>query len=257
MKKDKDSMVPSTLSTPTIFRCDKQVSLSDINFRDAIEAQLSIELDDKKVAHQLAPFIIEGIFDKKAKLVEANKVNNLIAFAFGNRANDSNNPDELAKPGPMNKDLAACCMRLYRSKRVKMYVQWEIARFLNSEYYPDINDDDVISIEPYRDDEGKLVYLSTDGVVTSILDNYNQGDPDNLGVTAVIGHSDHVKRCVMVCRSHGIDAYAPNGLTLPSWYDDLSAQAWTRRRDLYVLQDTAAQLSMIAQANIAKAYSKG
>ena len=172
-----------------------------------------------------------GITTGEAGLIHTST---LIAFAFGNRPNDSGNPDELAEPGPMNEALAACCAALYRQKPVPMYVQWEIARFLDSDRYPDIPARDVISIEPYWDNEGKLVYLSTDGVVEAIVRDYAGGDAATLGMAAVIGHRDHVKRCIITCRARKVASHAPEGIELPVWYDEQSDQPWTRRRDLSV-----------------------
>ena len=180
----------------------------------------------------------------------------VIAFAFGNRPNASGNPDELAEPGPMNEALAACCAALYRQKPVPMYVQWEIARFLDSARYPDIPTRDVISIEPYWDDEGKLVYLSTDGVVEAIIRDYADGEAAALGTAA----SSVIATTSNAASSPAVPARwraMPRRIELPVWYDEQSDQPWTRRRDLYVLQDMSVQLLGIAQANIAQAYPNG
>lgn len=230
---------------------------SPADFSATLIDRLTAELKDEKTARQLVPFIEEANFNMTPPSIAIAETNTLIAFAFGNRPNDSGNPDELAKPGPMNEALAACCAALYRQKAMPMYVQWEIARYLDSTRYPDIPARDVISIEPYWDEAGKLVYLSTDGVVEAIVRDYAGGDPATLGTAAVIGHRDHVKRCIMTCRARKVASHAPEGIELPVWYDEQSAQPWTRRRDLYVLQDISAQLMGVAQANIAKAYPNG
>lgn len=227
------------------------------DFSTTLTDRLTAELKDENTARQLRPFIEEANFNMTPPSIAIADTSALIAFAFGNRPNDSGNPDELAKPGPMNEALAACCAALYRQKAMPMYVQWEIARYLDSPRYPDIPARDVISIEPYWDADGKLVYLSTDGVVEAIVRDYAGGDPATLGTAAVIGHRDHVKRCIMTCRAREVASHAPEGIELPVWYDEQSAQPWTRRRDLYVLQDITVQLMGVAQANIAKAYPNG
>jgi hypothetical protein len=40
-------------------------------------------------------------------------------------------------------------------------------------------------------------------------------------------------------------------------YDANSGQAWTRRRDLYLLHDMAAQMMMARAAAIARVYPEG
>lgn len=257
-----------TQSYPGAVECPLATTLAGCNssndsegitadFSTILTDRLTAELKDENTARQLRPFIEEANFNMTPPSIAIADTSTLIAFAFGNRPNDSGNPDELAKPGPMNEALAACCAALYRQKAMPMYVQWEIARYLDSPRYPDIPARDVISIEPYWDADGKLVYLSTDGVVEAIVRDYAGGDPATLGTAAVIGHRDHVKRCIMTCRARKVASHAPEGIELPVWYDEQSAQPWTRRRDLYVLQDITAQLMGVAQANIAKAYPNG
>lgn len=262
MDKHRRRVTLGLLSTPlvaTLAGCnssnDSQGSAAD--FRTTLTDRLSAELHDEQTASQLAPFIEEACFNMTPSRVAIDQAHCVIAFAFGNRPNASGNPDELAEPGPMNEALAACCAAVYRQKPVPMYVQWEIARFLDSARYPDIPTRDVISIEPYWDDEGKLVYLSTDGVVEAIVRDYAGGEAAALGTAAVIGHRDHVKRCIITCRARKVTSHAPEGIELPVWYDEQSDQPWTRRRDLYVLQDMSVQLLGIAQANIAQAYPNG
>lgn len=231
---------------------------SPVDFSTTLTERLSAELHDEQTARRLAPFIEEACFNMTPSRVVIDSVNCVIAFAFGNRPNASGNPDELAEPGPMNEALAACCAALYRQKPVPMYVQWEIACFLDSKAYGDIPTTDIIPIKPYWDDAGKLIYLSTDDVVKKIIEEHTQDqDPATLGMAAIIGHRDHVKRCIMTCRARKVASHAPEGIALPVWYDEQSAQPWTRRRDLYVLQDISAQLMGVAKANIAQAYPDG
>ncbi|SFN20406.1 hypothetical protein SAMN05216516_103272 [Izhakiella capsodis] len=222
------------------------------NFDKILDSKLTLELSDKKTAETLEPYISDKIFTFTPKEMDICAVDNVIAFAFGNRPNASDDKNALAEPGPMNKELADCCADLYRKKRVPMFMQWEIARYFEAGDYPDIPSCDVNSIEPYWNEKGELIYLSTDGVVESIITTHFKNNPSALGCVAVIGHRDHVKRCIMTCENRKLAAYAPKNLRLPGWYDEKSWQLWTRRRDLYVLMDISSQLSMQAQINIGK-----
>jgi len=187
------------LSAPlvaTLAGCDSSNDTQAVaaDFHTTMLDKLTAELNDEKTARQLAPFIEEACFNMTPSRVAIDQAHCVIAFAFGNRPNAS-----------------ACCAALYRQKPVPMYVQWEIARFLDSARYPDIPARDVISIEPYWDNDGKLIYLSTDDVVKKIIKDYcPDQDPANLGTAAVIGHRDHVKRCIATCRSNRVASYAPN-----------------------------------------------
>lgn len=218
-----------------------------------VSDKLSEELNDESTARILAPYIMEASFNMTPPTRPISEASTLIAFAFGNRPNASGDPNQLAEPGPMNAELARCCAEVWRKKPMPMYVQWEIARHLNTPAYADISSTDIISVEPIIDN-GKLVYLSTDGVAADIINKHFNGAPSALKQTAVIGHRDHVKRCIMTCKARQISAFAPQEIKLPVWYDELSDQPWTRRRDLYVLTDITAQLTMMKDANIAQAY---
>lgn len=219
--------------------------------------RLALELEDRPTAELLAPAIVDAGFMMAPPKDEIAAASLVIGFAFGNRPNPQNDPNKLALPGPMNRVLAHCCAAVYRKKALPMYLQWEIARCLLAPEFADIPRHAIISIEPYWDAQGRLVYLSTDGVVETILKNHFANDPTLAGNAAIIGHHDHVKRCIITCRGRRIHGFAPRGIALPRWYDRRSAQPWTRRRDLYVLQDVAAQLSMAAQTRIAQAYPNG
>ena len=236
-----------------ITRCLPHVSA----FQRAAINKLSAELCDHRTAETLAPFITDAGFNMTPRSGFIHEASLLIAFAFGNRPNAEHDPDKLALPGPMNLELAHCCAAVWRKKHMPMYVQWEIARCLHEPEFAQIPRKDIISIEPYWDDTGKLIYLSTDGVVQEIVEKYYHNDPASMGKAAVIGHRDHVKRCILTCAARKVKGFAPKGIGLPVWYDMQSDQPWTRHRDLYVLQDVAGQMMMAAQANISQAYPQG
>ncbi|AYO37216.1 hypothetical protein [Serratia sp. P2ACOL2] len=225
--------------------------IKDEIFHGVLCNKLTMDLGDKSVSSVLAGHLDATIFDNHPPYGSIGDTSIIIAFAFGNRENVTGSKNELAQPGPMNNDLADCCARVYRMKPMRMYVQWEIARYLSSkEMYPDIPAEDIVSIEPEWDGQGNLTYLSTDGVLQAIINKYFGGNPAAVGTAAVIGHGDHVKRCVMTCQMRNVKGYALKEVTLPVWYDNQSSQAWTRRRDLYVLNDMANRLMMVAQKNI-------
>ncbi|MGV3345299.1 hypothetical protein ACGVWS_05945 [Enterobacteriaceae bacterium LUAb1] len=228
--------------------------LCNYAFQKNMTEKLISELGNDGTAEKLVPFINDAVVIRYPEVICAAQMDVIIGLAFGNRPNASGNENELAEPGPVNADLAHCCARFYRQKHVPMYLQWEIARFFQAGNFPDIPLSDVYSIEPYWDKQGNLIYLSTDGVVHEIVEKYFNNNPAAVGKAAVIGHRDHVKRCVVTCRDRKVNAFAPADLTLPVWYDQQSWQAWTRRRDLYVLQDMAVQMMTIAKANIANAF---
>ncbi|MQY36501.1 hypothetical protein SRB17_45030 [Streptomyces sp. RB17] len=52
-------------------------------------------------------------------------------------------------------------------------------------------------------------------------------------------------------------AYAPRGITMPGTYDPESGQAWTRRRDLYLVHGMAARWQAVRARLVAPAYPNG
>ncbi|MGL5028119.1 MAG: hypothetical protein ACRC6P_19390 [Shewanella oncorhynchi] len=248
------ALAAATTTTLTGCNDSDKNHVANEDFNHIITQRLSSELNDSLTAEHLIPFIVEASFNMTPAVSSIDQANVLIGFAFGNRPNESGKPNELAKPGPMNEALAACCAAIYRKKPMTMYIQWEIARFLDSERYTDIPSKDIVSIEPHWDENGGLIYLSTDGVVQDIINQHFDGDPTTVGTTVVVAHRDHIKRCIATCRLRNVIGYAAKGIELPHWYDDKSDQPWTRRRDLYVLQDIAAQMMTMAQVNIVQAY---
>ncbi|HEY9414832.1 MAG TPA: hypothetical protein VIQ30_08760 [Pseudonocardia sp.] len=151
----------------------------------------------------------------------------IIAFAFGNRppANGGDPATTLAEPGPTNEALADVIAAMVRTKRVPVYAQWEIARILESKHH--VNN--VVSIEPVIEEDGTIVYLSTDGVAKQVAEL--QADlPGGPGRASVVGFRDHHKRCVLTCRANDLVAHAPEGVAMPRDYDAESGQVWTRYR---------------------------
>lgn len=217
----------------------------------AMHHKLATELDDDVLAKQVSEMIYDICLIAQPKECPVNEVDSILALAFGNRPNAKSGnsilpgeQEELADPGPTNEQLADAVYKLYSQRPVSIYAQWEIARFLTSKYQLT----NVVSIEPIFTPGGKIEYLSTLGVMQQVV--IKAKGAANLGTCAVIGHHDHVRRCVMTAESCGIRAFKPEGITLPTEYDPESGQAWTRSRALYVPVDLAARLQMAAQRNI-------
>lgn len=217
---------------------------------------LGRELNDGRTARVTAPRIFEIGFNWHPPTIRLSKIDFLLAFAFGNRppANGGDPTRVLPEPGPMNEDLADTIVRvLNRARRpLKVYAQWEIARHLESKY----GMDDVYAIEPVFAADGTITYLSTVGVIEQVVD-LRTNEPGGVGTAGVIGFRDHVKRCVLTTRSLGVDAYAPQGFSMPGTYDPLSAQAWTRDRDIYLVHDMYAQVAMLREELISQRYPNG
>lgn len=217
----------------------------------AMQNKLATELDDEVLAKQVSEMIYDICLISQPKECPVSEVDSILALAFGNRPNAKSGnsllpgeQEELADPGLTNEQLADAVYELYSQRPVSIYAQWEIARFLVSKYQL-VN---VVSIEPTFTSQGKIEYLSTLGVVQQAV--IIAKGAANLGTCAVIGHHDHVRRCIMTAESCGLRAFKPEGITLPSDYDPESGQVWTRSRALYVPIDLAARLQMAALQNI-------
>lgn len=191
--------------------------------------------------------------------IAAARIDRIVAYGFGNRANAASgntptngaNQTALPDPGPVNEALADAVYAIRRLKSVKVYAQWEIARFLASKYQMA----DVHSIEPVVAADGSITYLSTDGVAAAIV--ALEGGGAAMGGVAVVGHRDHAKRCIQTSRARGMAAAAVAEVPLPTLYEPQSGQAWTRRRDLYLVHDMYAQFATLRANLIAAAYPNG
>ncbi|MEJ0037905.1 MAG: hypothetical protein WDO68_17830 [Gammaproteobacteria bacterium] len=225
-------------------------AISREDFRKYMTDYLATELGSREAAESLVPALMESALCWRPDAVPAAKINRIIAYAFGNRSGPKD-PKALPFPGPMNEELADTVMRVHKLKPVRIYAQWEIARFLTDKH----GLKDVVSIEPVARPDGTLEYLSTDGVARSIIAQ-DGGDATAMGIVAVVAHADHVQRCVDWSRLRGINAYVAKEVPMPAPYDPLSGQDWTRRRDLYLLHDVLTRLSLVRSQAMAKAASE-
>ncbi|WP_329164160.1 hypothetical protein OG709_00075 [Streptomyces sp. NBC_01267] len=217
-------------------------------------AALSAEIGDKGTARSLVPHLHDVGFVWHPETIALRKLDFVVAYGFGNRppAGGGDPAKVRPEPGPVNEDLADTVARIRRHRDIPVYAQWEIARFLESKYRMR----NVTSIEPVIAPDGTITYLSTDGVAAQIAED-RKHLPGGIGTAGVVGFRDHVKRCVQTTRDRGIRAYAPEGFAMPHTYDPESGQAWTRRRDLYLVHDMAAQWQILREKLITQAYPHG
>ena len=208
---------------------------------------LAGELGDENDARRLAAHLAEAGLRwdyPKFPVIEADTV---VAYSFGYRSATGrvsgetglSETEELPEPGPINAMLADAVQAIRAIRPVRVYAQWEIADVLATNH----GMKDVMPIRPVTGADGTKTYLSTDGVAAAVV--AQAGTAEALGRVAVVGHRDHVKRCILVSRRHGMTAAAAREVPLPVHYDPHSAQPWTRRRDVYLLSDVLAQLTMM------------
>jgi hypothetical protein len=212
------------------------------------------ELDDPDTARALVSYLHDAGFGRQPETAALEDLDFIVAYAFGNRPPaGGGDPSKVRyEPGPVNEELADTVARVRGRRSIPVYAQWEIARFLDSKYRME----NVTSIEPETAPDGTLTYLNTDGVAAQVVGARRQV-PGGVGTAGVIGFRDHVERCLQTTRDRGMTAYAPRGFTMPGTYDPESGQAWTRRRDLYLMHDMTARWKTLRQKLIAQAYPDG
>jgi hypothetical protein len=258
--------VMTSLMTATLAGCggsnpNSTILISDANLQAEMNSKLSLELNDATTAKTLVPIQFDVGLTWDLPTIAASQINRIVAYSFGNRPNaasgntsaNATNQAALPDPGPINEALADAVHEIYLLKPVKVYAQWEIARFLVSKYQ--MNSSNLVSIEPVTASDGTITYLSTDGVAAAIIGH--EGSAAAMGNVAVVGHRDHAKRCIETSVARGMAAAAVAGVNLPVNYDPLSGQPWTRRRDLYLVHDMYAQLAVKAAALTSAAYPNG
>ncbi|WP_035796736.1 hypothetical protein [Kitasatospora mediocidica] len=222
----------------------------DARLQSEMRSALADKLDDAGAAAALVPSIFDIGFTWDPPTTRVSGIDFILAYSFGNRApaGGGDPAKVLYEPGPVNEALADTVAKVRARRNVPVYAQWEIARFLRSKY----GMTDVTSVEPVIAADGTITYLSTYGVAAQVV-NLRKSLPAGVGTAGVVGFRDHVKRCVETTRLAGVaSAYAPAGFTMPGTYDPQSGQAWTRRRDLYLVHDMSAQWQMLEQQLLAR-----
>ena len=224
-----------------------------------LAAALEAQLGDRETAEITARRILETALSWTPPTAPMARLDGIIAYAFGNRLRpaaaasvDAPLDERLADPGPVNAGLADIVAALHRLRPVRIYAQWEIARVLRDRHALQ----EVVSIEPELGDDGRIIYLSTDGVARAAA-ALDRARADPAAALAVVAHHDHARRCVQITRAAGFAAFVAAEVPLPSDYDPQSGQTWTRRRDIYLLHDMLAQLMALRADAIAKAWPDG
>jgi hypothetical protein len=219
---------------------------------EAVTRRLSSEFGDASLAGELVTRFgpdtlqamegtigIDGADDSlllaaSAPTVDADDVDSLVVYAFGNRVA----ADGALSPGPVNEEMAALVTAFVTERPVPVYAQWEVADLLLADGVPG-----VISIGREIDADGNVTYLSTAGVADKAVALAAEGGTD-LGRVGVIGFADHAVRCVLTSRAAGMTADVPAGVALPAEYDAESGQPWTRNRLDYLSVDIPSRLAV-------------
>ncbi|WP_068079830.1 hypothetical protein [Novosphingobium rosa] len=214
--------------------------LADPSLEPLMERQLARALGDEGVAGKLAPLLYDATMLWSYPQMPAQEADSLIAYSFGNRlapgADGRSLEPTASLPGPINASLAEAVSRIRAIRDIPVYAQWEIAQILEQNYHIDR----VTPLYPERGADGAITYLSTEGVAKAAL--RHAGSASALGRVAIVGHRDHVKRCILTSQQAGLTAAAISGIALPVAYDPQSGQPWTRDRTTYLLGDIMAQL---------------
>ncbi|OXI31725.1 hypothetical protein CFB89_20190 [Burkholderia sp. AU16741] len=235
--------------------------IGDAALAAQISAKLNAQLGDAATVDAIVPAMTDVGFTWALPTVPAAQIGAIVAYSFGNRPNAASgntsstggNQSALPDPGPVNEALADAVFRIRQLKPVKVYAQWEIARFLVSKY--GLGADVLSSIEPVTASDGSIVYLSTAGVAAVAVSR--AGGAAAMGAVAVVGHRDHAKRCIQTSRQAGMQAAAVAEVPLPTTYDPQSGQPWTRNRSLYLVHDMYAQMLTRAMTATMQAFPKG
>jgi hypothetical protein len=119
----------------------------------------------------------------------------------------------------------------------RIFAQWEIAESLPVES----KERPVESILPILEEgTGSVRYLSTVGVLRGVLSKLSCADLP----IAIVAHHDHVVRCLRLANLVGFKAaYIPD-IVLPTQYDELSAQAWTKTRERYLFHELHCRIEL-------------
>ncbi|MGW1911687.1 hypothetical protein ACWCQS_13355 [Streptomyces sp. NPDC002076] len=244
---------PAVLDMPPAEAAEEAGSGAATGLTEQMRTVLGREIDDRHTARALVPELYDVGFEWHPETAQLDRFDFIVGYSFGKRPAQSGYPEKtLPEPGPVNEELADTIARIRERRNVPVYAQWEIARFLRSAH----GVDDVTSIEPVVAEDGTITYLSTDGVAGQVLE-YRKKASGGIGTACVVGFRDHHKRCVQTTRDRGMTAYAPRGFTMPHTYDPHSGQPWTRRRDLYLVHDMAAQWQVLRAKLVAQAYPNG
>ena len=220
--------------------------LTDSQLKAAILVKLTDQLGDKKVADEVANFVMDDVLTWKPKTIDIDKADSILAFAFGNR--HAKNGNQI--PGNMNEQLADFVVNIYSKIHKPVFAQWEIAQAIGKR----IPEKDLHAIYPTVNNEGNLVYLNTKGVALDAVDQ--AGGFDKMGTTIVVAFKEHALRAVNTAIAAGLNAYAPKGYNLPDKYDTNSGQPWTRDKLTFVLYEIRTRANIYREKFSGKIFKK-
>lgn len=172
------------------------------------------------------------------------QVDTLVAYSFGTRIEEGDDPDRgIVSPGPVNEELAASVVRALDGRDIPVYAQFEIAEVLTTRY----GLEGVHVINPVKNPDGTVTYLSTDGVAAQVASE--MGTAVSTATVGVIAFQDHLWRSTYTSRVNGLHAFALSDVEMPSEYDQLSGQEWTRSPEAYLPRDYAGRAALLARVN--------
>lgn len=188
--------------------------------------------DMEELSAWLAPIIFQATLNWKVEEASSpNEASIIVAFSFGCR--DGNGA---TSSGPVNEQLAKLAQRYFLTRPRYILAQTEIYECMKtvipSEY--------LVSISGESTDPANPGYLSTQGIVDQVVKFMATS---GLGGTVLcLAHHDHLPRCIQMARSSGIDAVGIQR-DMPTIYDSLSTQEWTRSREKYLISDMISRLA--------------
>ena len=209
--------------------------------RDRIADRLAAELGDRQLAVTVAERLdlraVEAIAESGSdpattellsfEPIVHDSPESLVVFAFGNRGSAE---DELL-PGRVNLELASIADDWAHATGLPVFAQWEVADQMRSAS---------TRVGAVTLDDGSVEYLSTAGVAQQVRDLV-WPIQTHAGRVAVLAMADHAVRCCRTLERFGLSAGVPANVELPSTYDPLSGQPWTRDRASYIAVDILAR----------------
>lgn len=199
-----------------------------------IAERLTLEFGDRALGAQIVGRLDQRALDALADVDPATtgllsfshivqpRAGALVVFAFGNRML----ADGALAPGPINLELARLADARSESTGLPVFAQWEVADEMAS---------DVTRVGAVELADGSVEYLSTTGVAEQVR------AATNVDRVAVLAMADHVVRCCRTLEGFGFSTGVPADVVLPSTYDPLSGQPWTRDRASYLAIDILAR----------------
>jgi hypothetical protein len=182
----------------------------------------------------LARIILDHCLTWNVSPSDVDHVDAIVAFAFGNRIDEYGN----RTPGPINALLADAAVAVYEKFDCQVLAQWEIAKLLSGR----IPADQLYSINPAFDAQtDSIKYLSSAGVLEQVRNHI-----DKKSSIYIVAHRDHLYRCSQLAERAGFHAVSDSE-NMPVDYDPSSSQAWTRRREIYLVSDMISRLAAVRQ----------